>query len=343
MSRSFKMSNDVYAAMLARGFTGEIRTYTTLPHARARTGVARPAPLVVAAATPARGTLAGVSEPIRRSQPARRRAIAYNGRQTALDGIDLDIGFGERVALLGANGSGKSTLLKLLDGIIAPSAGTHARARARRGRGRRWRGLVRFHREVGLVFQDPDIQLFSATVFDDVAFGPLQLGLTARRGARARCDAALEQMDIAAPRAIARRSSYRVARRSARRSRRYCRSSRRCCCWTSRRRRSIRARKWVLVNLIRRLGRRPHDRDHDARAGHRAADRRRGWWCWARSGACWRGHARGDPGRSRSADPGQPDPRAPARPRRRAAPATSTSTCLRCPVPVRVRFTGAAT
>ena len=53
----------------------------------------------------------------------------------------------------------------------------------------------RFHREVGLVFQDPDIQLFSATVLDDVAFGPLQLGLS-QDEVKARCDEALAQMEI---------------------------------------------------------------------------------------------------------------------------------------------------
>jgi cobalt/nickel transport system ATP-binding protein len=120
----------------------------------------------------------------------------YAGRQTALDGLDLDIAFGERIALLGANGSGKSTLLKLLDGVIAPSSGSL------RALGRDVAAVAHgqdsfsFHREVGLVFQDPDIQLFSATVLDDVAFGPLQLGLD-QHDVKARCDAALDQMDIA--------------------------------------------------------------------------------------------------------------------------------------------------
>ena len=121
---------------------------------------------------------------------------SYPGGHVALDGIDLDIARGERVSLLGANGSGKSTLLKLLDGIVAPSGGTMVAL------GRDVAAVVagqdgfRFHREVGLVFQDPDIQLFSATVFDDVAFGPLQLGMT-RDEVAERCAEALEEMGIA--------------------------------------------------------------------------------------------------------------------------------------------------
>jgi cobalt/nickel transport system ATP-binding protein len=138
-------------------------------------------------------TSAGPGDPLFRLRGVR---YAYAGRQKALDGIDLEIWPGERIAVLGSNGSGKSTLLKLLDGIIAPSAGSmvalgHDIAAVAAGE-----DAFRFHRQVGLVFQDPDIQLFSATVLDDVAFGPLQLGLD-RAQVRARCDEALAAMEIA--------------------------------------------------------------------------------------------------------------------------------------------------
>ena len=102
----------------------------------------------------------------------------YPGNIPALSQVNLNIREGELVALVGANGSGKSTLLKLLDGLIFPSSGelrafgtvlsekvVDSGAFARE-----------FRRKVGLVFQDPDVQLFSPTVWDEVTFGPLQLG-----------------------------------------------------------------------------------------------------------------------------------------------------------------------
>jgi cobalt/nickel transport system ATP-binding protein len=121
----------------------------------------------------------------------------YHNKHCALDGINLTIRRGEMVALLGANGCGKSTLLKILDGLYTPNEGTmtvmgedvktvHESQEA----------AHRFHREIGLVFQDPDIQLFSPTVGDDVAFGPLQLRLELPE-VRRRVEAALKQMDIA--------------------------------------------------------------------------------------------------------------------------------------------------
>jgi cobalt/nickel transport system ATP-binding protein len=120
----------------------------------------------------------------------------YNRRQVALDGVSLSVAEGESIAVLGANGCGKSTLLKLLDGLYAPAAG---RVRVF---GEDIRSVTSdleethsFHRRIGLVFQDPDVQLFSPTVGDDVAFGPLQLGLSLP-DVRRRVEAALRQMGV---------------------------------------------------------------------------------------------------------------------------------------------------
>ena len=95
----------------------------------------------------------------------------------ALRGLTLHIEEGDRVVLLGANGSGKSTLLRILDALYFPSAGTVA---FRGGRSYRKAPSARrislnFRRRVALVFQNPDVQLFNLTVFDEVAYGPLQL------------------------------------------------------------------------------------------------------------------------------------------------------------------------
>lgn len=110
--------------------------------------------------------LAGVSQEYRRGVPALR-------------GIDLTVGCGEHIAVVGANGSGKSTLLKMLDGLVFPSEGTvKAFGRPLSEDALDDPGFRReFRSRVGFVFQDADVQLFCSNAFDELAFGPLQLGL----------------------------------------------------------------------------------------------------------------------------------------------------------------------
>ncbi len=98
-------------------------------------------------------------------------------RVPALQQLSLQVAQGESVALLGANGSGKSTLLRILDALCFPSMGVvRFRGRPLTAELMSQDGFaLSFRREVSLVFQNPDVQLFNPTVFDEVAFGPLQL------------------------------------------------------------------------------------------------------------------------------------------------------------------------
>jgi cobalt/nickel transport system ATP-binding protein len=97
----------------------------------------------------------------------------YPDGHTALRGVNLHIEPGEKVALVGPNGAGKSTLMLHLNGIL-PNDGANIRVC---GLPVRADTLGQVRAAVGLVFQDPDDQLFSPTVFEDVAFGPLHMGL----------------------------------------------------------------------------------------------------------------------------------------------------------------------
>ncbi len=90
----------------------------------------------------------------------------------ALDGVDMAIAAGERVAILGPNGAGKTTLALHLNGLLPVQEGSVRLAGLEVGE-----HLAEVRRRVGLVFQDPDDQLFLGTVRDDVAFGPANLGL----------------------------------------------------------------------------------------------------------------------------------------------------------------------
>jgi cobalt/nickel transport system ATP-binding protein len=100
-------------------------------------------------------------------------AHVYPDGHQALYGVDLHVHAGERVALLGPNGAGKTTLVLHLNGILTPDAGSVAVS----GLPVTKSNLQEVRRRVGVVFQDPDDQLFMPTVRDDVAFGPRNLGL----------------------------------------------------------------------------------------------------------------------------------------------------------------------
>lgn len=118
--------------------------------------------------------------------------FSYPDGNQALNGISLCLNKGEKVALVGANGAGKSTLMLHLNGILS-------------GEGKIQVGTLIMNRDnlpviramVGLVFQNPDDQLFSPTVFEDVAFGPLHMGLPEEQ-VRERVAQALEMVSMQA-------------------------------------------------------------------------------------------------------------------------------------------------
>jgi cobalt/nickel transport system ATP-binding protein len=119
-------------------------------------------------------------------------AYAYPDGHQALFGVDLHVHAGESVALLGPNGAGKTTLVLHLNGILQAGAGSVTVS----GLPVQKSNLAEIRRRVGIVFQDPDDQLFMGSVRADVAFGPTNLGL---RGAEldARVMTALEMVGMA--------------------------------------------------------------------------------------------------------------------------------------------------
>lgn len=118
--------------------------------------------------------------------------FTYPDRNAALRGVSFKIEHGESVAIVGANGAGKSTLLLHLNGYLTQTTGS-----VRIGDYPLTPATVQdIRRTVGMVFQDPDDQLFMSTVFDDVAFGPMNLGLPIEE-VRTRVEKSLEIVGVA--------------------------------------------------------------------------------------------------------------------------------------------------
>lgn len=102
-------------------------------------------------------------------------SFSYPDGQPGLKRIDLAVNTGENVAVIGPNGAGKSTLLLHFNGILRGNSSVKIL-----GLPVEEKNLKEIRRKVGLVFQDPEDQLFSPTVFDDVAFGPINMGCSER-------------------------------------------------------------------------------------------------------------------------------------------------------------------
>jgi energy-coupling factor transport system ATP-binding protein len=119
--------------------------------------------------------------------------VYARGGIRALDGVDLAVGDGERVALVGQNGSGKTTLARHLNGLLRPTSGRVLLD----GHDAASQTVARLARRVGLVFQDPDQQIFAGSVRAEVEFGPRNLGMRGTQ-LRASVDEALEAVGLGA-------------------------------------------------------------------------------------------------------------------------------------------------
>ncbi|OPY33277.1 MAG: Trehalose/maltose import ATP-binding protein MalK [Methanomassiliicoccales archaeon PtaU1.Bin124] len=132
-----------------------------------------------------------MSEPVIRTEELN---YIYPNKTAALEGISIDIPRGKKVVLLGPNGAGKSTLFLHFNGILKPSSGKVFFGGTEIGYGKK--SLEQLRSKVALVMQNPDDQIFSATIEEDVAFGPMNMGLS-REEVERRVDEALDQVGMA--------------------------------------------------------------------------------------------------------------------------------------------------
>ena len=158
---------------------------------------------------------------------------SYLDKFEALKDINITMTAGEQITVLGANGSGKSTLLLILDALIYATSG-EVYAFGKPVTEERFNALEDnefaqyFRTKVGFVFQNPDVQLFSSTVFDEIAFGPLQLGLPYDE-VKKRTEEVISMMEISSLRDRA-PHTLRAARKRRCASPRYYRLTPTCCC-----------------------------------------------------------------------------------------------------------------